>query len=368
MNKKIFYPDYARNIVNIPNSLAKYFHAETKGATLPLLDASLSGGYKNVVLLIMDGMGSEMLKKHIPDGFLSSHKKTDLSSVFPSTTTAALTSLCSGLTPAEHGWMGWSCYFNDLNICVDLFNNKDSFTGKHIGKPHLASSRMPYRDIWNDFDVKSHVVSPFSKYKIRSLKQLCRVAARLCKKRGKKFIYSYFDNPDAIAHVHGTDSLNLKTALKKYDDLIARFAKKVKNTLVIITADHGLTDAKLYDAEDYPDITECLYAKPSLEPRALSFFVKPEFLSVFPERFKAAFGDAFILKSGKEFLDEKFSGIGNPHPETLNFVGDYMALAVGDIALSSKNQNGFIYDYKANHSGLTEEEMLVPLILVENRE
>ena len=79
---------------------------------------------KNVVLLLMDGMGVNVLERSLPENaFLRKHIKTELSSVYPCTTTAATTSVLTGRTPAEHGWIGWSCYFKEVDKCIDLFSN-----------------------------------------------------------------------------------------------------------------------------------------------------------------------------------------------------------------------------------------------------
>jgi len=65
-----------------------------------------------VVLMAFDGMGVDILEKHLPrESFLRENMIRYVTSVFPSTTTAAMTAYYSGLSPNEHGWLGWSLYF-----------------------------------------------------------------------------------------------------------------------------------------------------------------------------------------------------------------------------------------------------------------
>lgn len=97
--------------MRISNSLLKHYGAKPYHATLPLVDNLLAKNYRNVVLLIMDGMGINVLERTLSENaFLRDHVIAEISSVFPPTTTAATTSILTGKTPAEHGWIGWPCY------------------------------------------------------------------------------------------------------------------------------------------------------------------------------------------------------------------------------------------------------------------
>ena len=96
--KKIVYPDYKNCIANVPNSILKYYGLGLVGDPLPLLNQYLNKPYKNVVLLLLDGMGKNILEKHLSsEGTFRKNLKGIYKSVFLSTTTAATTSLLSGL-------------------------------------------------------------------------------------------------------------------------------------------------------------------------------------------------------------------------------------------------------------------------------
>ena len=128
----IYYPDYQNNcILGIPNSILRHYGATPHHNTLPVLDERLKKGYKNIVLLVLDGMGMAALKKHAPDGFLIKNCVMQLSSVYPCTTTSALTTYETGLTPLEHGWLGWAMYFKEIDKSVELFTGKQSATHRY---------------------------------------------------------------------------------------------------------------------------------------------------------------------------------------------------------------------------------------------
>ena len=106
---EIKYPDYNNSIVNLACSVIKHYGAENHHETLAIFDNYLEKNYKNVVVMLLDGLGVDALENHLDKGsFLRRHFVSEISTVFPPTTTAATTSVESGLTPKEHGWLGWS--------------------------------------------------------------------------------------------------------------------------------------------------------------------------------------------------------------------------------------------------------------------
>ena len=101
MEQKIVLPDYENSVLNLINSILKYYNVETKYDGLSVLDEKLKNKYKNIVLIVLDGMGEEILNLTSPNGFLKSNQKSVITSVFPSTTTAAMTTYYSGKPPIE---------------------------------------------------------------------------------------------------------------------------------------------------------------------------------------------------------------------------------------------------------------------------
>ena len=66
MSTRLTYkPDYDNCLVNLSNSILKKFNTETTADTLVLADKYLKGEYKNVVLLVLDAMGTSIIEKHI---------------------------------------------------------------------------------------------------------------------------------------------------------------------------------------------------------------------------------------------------------------------------------------------------------------
>ena len=145
MNYEVFLPDYDCSILGIPNSILAHYGAKPHHKTLPVLDEKLRRNHKNVVLLVLDGMGMEVLKAHSPNGFLANNCVAQLSSVYPCTTVSALTTLETGLTPIEHGWLGWAHYFKELGKSVELYTNKESGTEKSVSELFIPWQIIGYK-------------------------------------------------------------------------------------------------------------------------------------------------------------------------------------------------------------------------------
>lgn len=112
--KRIVYPNYEHSILNLINSILKHYEVPTEYKGLPELEEELNKNYTNLVLVILDGMGEHILEKASENGFFRQNQKTVLTSVCPSTTTAAMTTYYSGKPPYVTGWIAMSQYFKEL--------------------------------------------------------------------------------------------------------------------------------------------------------------------------------------------------------------------------------------------------------------
>lgn len=367
---KIIYPDYENSILSLISSVLKHYGAECGHKSLPALDNVLERGYKNIVVMVFDGFGMNILEKHLPkNGFFRSHVLTSLSSVFPSTTTAALTTLESGLTPAEHGWLGWSLYFEEVdNNVVPFLNTIYGSGGVPAAEYHLASRYLPVKRVWEKIESATNneteavCVSPFSQYKTGSVNELVSAVKDICARSGRKYVYAYWPNPDTDLHLGGTESETVHNEIKAIEEQVEAMCAGLENTLVLITADHGMTEIENRYLTDYPEIQKMLVRDPSIEPRAKSFFIKEGMHDDFKKAFLQEFGKDYMLLPKSEVFAKKLFGTGS-NPRIYGFVGDYLAVATGRINLENKPRP-LAQTLKASHAGLTEEEMVIPLIYI----
>ena len=365
--KQIKYPEDMNSTVSLANSVLKYFGAPVHHETLALLDRELAEReYENVVLLLLDGMGKCIIDGNLePDGFFASHLAGTYSAVFPPTTVAATTSICSGLYPVEHCWLGWDCYYPKIDKTVTVFLNREAGTTKPAADYPVAKTLCPYQSLVEQIRENSgqaYSLIPFEEPYPGTFEEISDGIERLTKRPGKKYIYAYWPEPDGCMHEKGCYSPEAKETLRQLEKQVQELTEKLSNTLVIVTADHGHMDSRGVAIEDYPKITECLKRGLSLEPRAVNFFVKEEKKQQFEEEFRKNFGDTFLLLTKEEVREEQLFGPGKEGAAFDGMLGDYLAAAVSDLSIySHKKEADFFIGV---HAGLLEDEMMIPLLLI----
>jgi len=367
MKSKCVFPDYHNSGLNVAASVLRHFGAPCTQVTHAKVDALLEEKpYKNIVVMLFDGMGMMALEKHLPpDAFLRRHVHAELSSVFPPTTVAATTAIESGYAPVETAWVGWSQYFAQIDRTVDVFTNRESFTGTAIdGEKTVANTFIPYRNICDRLHetgrVQAHIVSPYGTERVYTLDALFDQARALCCAPGRRYIYTYWNEPDYTMHGHGVDAAG--ESVREINERVQAFCEQADDdTLVLVTADHGLVDCKMVYVTQHSELADMCMRPPSLEARATAFFVKPECRQAFPQAFARAFGqEHFWLIPSDEALRRGLFGPGEAHPQLRSFLGDYLAIATDQHAI------GWEYDPEpliGMHAGMTKDEMRVPLIV-----
>ena len=362
----IKYPDYNRGIVILACSVLNHYGADYRHNTLPMFDELLKKNYKNVVVMLFDGLGIDALEHHLKsESFLRRHLQGSISSVFPTTTTAATTTIESGLTPAEHGWLGWSLYFNEIDKIVDIFINKEKNSKESAANYHVAESIIPYKNIYEQINetsnAKAYSVSLFGTNKVTSFDEIFTEVKRLCNQDGNKYIYAYCSEPDSTMHINGCYSKLVTQWAEKIDKKVESMCNELKDTLVIVTADHGHINIEYKFISDYPNLNKMLERPISIEDRATCFFVKDDYKNQFAFEFSKVFGLDFLLLTKKEIIEQKLFGDGKKHHKLEEFIGDFLAVAIADKAIAYNHEsNQFI----SHHAGMTDSEMLIPFIAV----
>lgn len=381
--KDIVLPDYNHCILGTINSILKYYNDEIKQKTSEKLDKILNEKqYKNVIFLILDGLGENIINNSSPNGYLKKNQIDLVTSVYPSTTTAALTSYYSGKAPIETGWIAWSQYFKEYGRALDMFSHNESYMRETLKKPMIDVFKtiMKYESIFEKIekaspDVKAYEIEPeyAERRALRSIDannidELFMNIKDLINSPDRKFILAYSDNPDGLLHKYGTKSEEVRKFIIETENKIEEMCKEFdEDTLLIISADHGHKDIeKSYTLLDYPEIQECLIMPASLESRVLSFWVKENMKDVFVQRFNNVFENEFWLMTKEEFLDNyNFLGFGEKHSKIDDFIGNYVALSTAGsiIRLETFLAEGKEVK-KSTHCGLSREEMEVPVFVI----
>ena len=310
-------------------------------------------------------MGKKILERHLqPDGAFRSHLAGIYQSVFLSTTVAATTSLRSGLQPCEHCWLGWDCYYPQIDKNVTVFFNRLQGTEEPAAPYNVPQTFTPYESVvdkLNRAGTKACMLTPYDDPAPGNIGEFCRRIKALCDEPDRKYIFAYWDEPDGLLHSSGCASVPVHEALVEMENTVRKLTGELEDTLVIVTADHGHIDTDHILWQDYPELADCLIRLPSLEPRALNFFVREEKKAFFEKKFNRLLGDCYLLLPMEEVIERQLFGTGKPHPLFRSMLGDYLALATGPKTLWFKKppEKWWV----SMHASVTEDEVLVPLIL-----
>lgn len=364
--------DYHECLTNLACSIRKYFDLEYKHNTLSYIDEILDKYQpKNVVTILCDGMGSNILDNTLNYGdFLLENKLKSITTVFPATTVAATTSMMTGLNPVETGMLAWDMYFKDIDKVITTFIGSEKSDPKHVPLPEAIKYRKEHmitKTIMDEINEKGefngYTISPFCNTPYETVDEMYETIKNRCHEPGKKYIYAYNPEPDGTMHRCGCNSENAKKLIREANYKIENLANEVEDTIIFVVADHGHINVDNIFLDDYPDIVNCLKMNTSFEPRSTNFFIKDDKKEEFVYLFNKYFSNDFDLYSMDDVIKSKLFGDGEENSIYRDALGDYLAIA--------KTNKAFIYggsmEFLSQHAGYTDDEIYVPLILIKRK-
>ena len=367
-----------------------------------LSDFDLSG-VENVVLLVVDGLGMNEWRRQGDAGLVRDLTRggrvNEVTTVFPSTTAAALTTLATGLTPQEHALPEWFVYMKEVNSVVATL--PFSFIGDW-GRETLKGRMRPralfrgttlFRRL-NDAGVvtysfinRSLVDSTYTTLVHRDSRVLpyssssdltASLRRTVESARGPSFLYVYWSRVDSVEHEYGpnTDESELEAASISFllhTGFIGRLSRQAaKRTLIIVTADHGQVRV---DPEDtlylnrYRSVTSKFRKvggkriTPAGSPRDVFLHMEEESVDetqkVLSDRLA---GSATVLKT-EDAIRAGLFGLNTPSKKFRERVGDLLILPHGTGTVWYRGGRGYDLELRGLHGGLSGEEMTVPLAL-----
>lgn len=348
------------------------------------IDAAQLATCRNIVLLVVDGLGADLLESH-GTGTLRQQAGLRLTSVFPSTTASAIPLFMTGLVPAQHALTGWHMWLDELQAVAAILP-----LTPRIGPPfatpreHLPEKLFDHAPLYPGLNRPASVISPqeiafspFNVYHTRgadvrgyaSLGEMLAMLAAQVTSPGRKFIHAYWPTLDSVSHRYGACSDEAIATLQRFcagfDVMLRDIAGS--DTRIFVTADHGFIDSpedRIIELADHPALAAMLDRPLCGEQRVAWCYVKPEAHADFARCAKARLGERVEVISRRQLLDEHWLGPGPAHAK--------LASRIGDFALVMR-ENWSIKDWLPGerrhftlgvHGGISPQEMQVPLVAV----
>ena len=354
-------------LVSISNAILYHFTGKSFHTPHPKLSEILAkNSYDKIALMLFDGLGKSIQDKYLkPTDFIRRKRAFDITSIFPPTTVAATTAVCSGKYPMETGWLGWRQKFINHDVVVDMFTNANSLTKEKVPGPYLSEVYCSHKKIWEILEeegIKAGALYPYPVDQAgpKNLKEFIEVADILMKKPGPHFYYMYFAEPDHQIHDHGVNDRCVLEIVKDINRGVHKLAKANKDNLIILLADHSLVDTTFFYIYEHEDFASTLNGIPSLDSRSAFFHVKKGKNKEFEDLFKKYYGEHFLLLTKQEVINQKWFGEGVPHPNFEDFIGEYMATSISKYGFTFEKEMKMI----GAHSGSVEEESLISVAVI----
>lgn len=254
MNEKFIKPRYdAGGFAGIPDRIREAF---------------ASGEYDAVVLFLVDAFGWRFFERFQDATFIqrmAKHGRIEkLTSQFPSTTAAHVTTIHTGLPVGQNGVYEWYYYepLVDQIIAPLLFSyagtkERDNLRSAKVEPAFLYPRGVFYPELKKMgvvpyvFGVRDYTPSTYSNVvmagaELRSFKTLSEALVNiglLMEKQTKPtYVHLYFDKIDTLCHDYGPDAPQTEAEIETFLLIMAHYFDRTfrgKRILFLMTADHG---------------------------------------------------------------------------------------------------------------------------------
>lgn len=388
------------SLLNLPGSLARWLGAPP--LPHPALDISpldrLAEDVDQIVMVLVDALGFDQFlgwsqgpaKQFQP--FIQRGVLAPLTSVVPSTTSTALTTLWTGRSPIEHGILGYELYLKEFGLIANMITHNpatilqgegllanagldpttflpvktlgahlkeagiDSHAFLHISIAQSGLSQMHYAG------VRRHTFSGFSDLWV-SVRQLLQ-----SRPSGKRLVWVYYGGVDSASHRFGPNSeqaaldfAHLAQSLQ-ISLLDQEHTKDMPKTLFLLLSDHGQiqsTPNPFYSLDQHPNLDRRLVLPPTGESRLAYLYPRSGQTGAVDEYIERTWPNQFDSYASDYLAEKGLYGPGDPHPMAASRLGDRTMLSRGHAYLWWPVKENHM---RGRHGGLSQEEMLVPLL------
>lgn len=397
-------PDYDGHCIsNLPSSILSLFGIDAGRRELPssVWEGVDTSGLDKVVLLVFDGLGYREWQRQTDGGIIGlltdRGHVTPLTTVFPSTTSAALTTLATGLTPQEHSLVEWYLYVSELGMIIETLpfspmgsfgrdrllpvaNPRILFTGETI-YPRLRRQGvtsyvfLPRGIAYSGYSRVVHGGTKIVPY--ISSSDLCAGLRReIGSAKGSAYFYAYWSMIDTMEHVYGPNSeevrleaASISRALR--EGLLEGLSPSdASATLILATADHGqvysppentlLLNRYRKLVRNFARSKEGEKILPWGAPRDVYLSLAEDKVGEMISYLAKALGGAATVLKTSDAVSSGLFGKGTPTRTFLSRVGNVMVLPTGTGSIWYRYPGIKPPEIRGRHGGLHPDEMIVP--------
>jgi type I phosphodiesterase/nucleotide pyrophosphatase len=369
------------SLVNLIATIVEACGGPRRHPGLAKLSAAELAQARNVVLVIIDGLGDNYLMRQGAGGELARRRCGAITSVFPSTTASAITTSYTGCTPFEHGLTGWFTYFGEAGYVAAPLPFRTRGDNTPLREKGFTPARaFPVAPLFESLKTRSIVVTYRqiidSDYNVRhcagaerrayaTLEEFVdQVEAAVKSGPERKFVYAYWPEYDAISHRYGSHSAEATREFERVDEAFGRIVSRLAGTesAIVATADHGFIDVPPEASLELPSQLASMLRFPLCGERRVAYCHVHD-TEAFMQNAREWLGERGEVKRSRELVDEGWFGRGTVHPRFAERVGDVTLMMNCLFTVKDWVAGDPRHLHIGNHGGPSEDEMMIPLIV-----
>jgi hypothetical protein len=398
-----FYEKYC--ISNIPGTVLDLFDVDND-RKLPVDFSTETDDINKVVLLVLDGFGYEQLlfysqtQKFLTD-LTEKSQLIPLTSVFPSQTTNALTTLNTSLTPQEHGLFEYYLYIKEVDKIVSTlsfdplgskrrdvlidkgFDPKILYNGITIQNKLRAAGVKTYVHIYTGYAYSNYARMLFDGSttvpNLKSSDLIVNLRKNLEKEKGPAYFFVHLSNLDTISHEYGPSSYEYSAELSVITHLITKElvekidSKTAKETLLLVTSDHGgvsIDHQNTTYLNEFPQVIKNLQVSkgrkrilPTGSARDVFLHVKEDKLNETKSLLEQKIGGKAKVFVTRDAIKNGLFGLGDVSSEFSDRAGNLVIVPYRNETVWFEHFKDRRLYLRGHHGGLNEKEMLVPFAI-----
>jgi len=408
LQDSLLYPFYNQySIAEVVPTILNIFGIQTERSSFPYtMWKEKATECNKVITFVVDGFGYNHFNTYFEKlsffNILQNRGEVyPITSVFPSTTPAALTTLHIALTPVEHGLPEWTVYFEEFDEIIEplpfriqkteeregllkiggkpevLFEGKTIYST--LGEQNIKSYYFIYEDYYptsySSLTSKGSEVITFS----NGEELMKKLVQKIEEETQPSYFFVYWSFIDSSEHIFGPESVEHTHQLAYFSDLLDKnFLKKinhekVKDTLFLLTADHGQARIR---GEDILYLGKYAYLNSNYQKGRKKQSILPTgaphdvFLFIYPPKLQETItllkkdleGKALVL-TVEEAIKKGLFGSNRPSEKFLKRIGNLLILPYKDTHIWYEHFPPETFKQLGTHGGLSEEEMVVPFAI-----
>ncbi len=321
-----------------------------------------------VVLLVLDGLGWDQLRAR-PEIAPTLWAMTGgpITTVIPSTTATALTSLTTGAPPAAHGVVGYRLRVGGTDV-LNVLRWKTSNGDVRTAIPPSEFQRLepfagtkPPVVTRGEFAESGFTGAHLAGVRLYGWRMPSTLVARvgMLLADGEPFVYAYYEGVDKVAHEFGFGAL-YDAEVAAADRLVADVISVLPSgAAVLVVADHGQVDVGDNVVRVHNEVMR-VTGMLSGEGRFRWLHARAGCHDRLAAAARRCHGDDAWVRTREEAVAEGWFG-GGLRPEIEARLGDVVLAAREPVAFLDPADTGEV-KMRSRHGSLTAAEMLVPLL------